>query len=58
MLTPATRSAEYDNLKRILGWGLQEFLSTNLCAVNAAFVGDSVKQELRTQLLEAYSHAR
>lgn len=57
MLTPVTLSEEYDSLVQTFGWGPEEFLKTNLMAVDAAFVKDEVKQRLRKTIVEAYSVA-
>jgi len=55
MLTPITLTSEYEGLTKTFGWGPEEFLKTNLMAVDAAFVEDDVKQRLRKTLIEAYS---
>jgi len=55
MLTPTTMTAEYEGLRRVFHWGREEFLRTNLMAVDAAFAGEVVKAQLRRQLAEAYS---
>jgi adenosine deaminase len=57
MLTPVTLTGEYDNLAQTFGWGPEEFLKTNLMAVDAAFVEDEAKQKLRKTIVEAYSVA-
>jgi adenosine deaminase len=57
MLNPITLTSEYEGLAKTFGWGPEEFLKTNLMAVDAAFVEDEVKQRLRKTLLEAYSVA-
>jgi adenosine deaminase len=56
MLTPTTLTAEYEGLQRVFGWGKEEFLTTNLMAVEAAFVEDEVKERLRKNLLDVYTH--
>lgn len=56
MLTPTTLTAEYEGLQRVFGWGREEFLKTNLMAVGAAFVEDEVKERLRKNLLDVYTH--
>lgn len=57
MLTPITLTGEYEGLVHAFGWSRDEFLKTNLMAVDAAFVDDDVKQRLRKTLLEAYAVA-
>lgn len=57
MLTPTTMTREYEKLRQIFGWGGQEFLRTNLMGVEAAFADDSVKQQLRMRLVDAYAGA-
>jgi adenosine deaminase len=50
MLTPATLTGEYEGLARTFGWGREEFLRTNLMAVEAAFAAPAVKDKLRSRL--------
>ena len=57
MLTPITLTGEYEGLAKTFGWGPEDFLKTNLMAVDAAFVEDAVKQSLRKTLLETYAQA-
>jgi adenosine deaminase len=47
MLTPTTLTAEYEKLQEVFGWGPEQFLKTNLMAVEAAFVEDAVKEKLK-----------
>jgi adenosine deaminase len=54
MLTPVTLTGEYEGLHRVFGWGYEELLATNLMAVDAAFVAESVKVELRKKLRASY----
>ena len=46
MLTPATLTGEYENLHRVFGWGEEEFLRTNLMALDAAFAPGDVKDRV------------
>ncbi|MGZ4789971.1 MAG: adenosine deaminase [Terriglobales bacterium] len=55
MLNAITLTSEYEGLMKTFGWGPEEFLKTNLMAVDAAFVEDEVKQRLRKTVLEAYA---
>jgi adenosine deaminase len=55
MLTPITLSGEYEGLARTFGWGMEEFLKTNLMGVDAAFTNDDVKQRLRKMIIESYA---
>jgi adenosine deaminase len=57
MLTPITLTQEYETLVEAFGWGPEEFLKTNLMAVDAAFVADEIKQKLRKTIVEGYSGA-
>lgn len=57
MLTRTTLTHEYRGLERTFGWGTEEFLTTNLMAIDAAFVDETVKQELRSAILAAYGSA-
>lgn len=50
MLTPTTMTKEYEHLDRVFHWSAQDFLKTNLMGLEAAFVGDEVKQRLRERL--------
>ncbi|HXZ80800.1 MAG TPA: adenosine deaminase [Terriglobales bacterium] len=54
MLTPTTLTREYEGLLQTFGWEAQELLNTNLMAVDAAFVEDNLKQQLRRRLQDAY----
>lgn len=51
MLTPTTLTAEYEKLRDVFGWGREEFLQTNLMAIEAAFVEDTVKQRIKARLV-------
>lgn len=50
MLTPTTLTAEYEGLHAHFGWGMSEFLQTNLMAIDAAFCDEGTKAELRKKL--------
>jgi adenosine deaminase len=54
MLTPTTMTKEYEHLQRVFHWGAEELLRTNLMGLDAAFVDDGVKQQLRNRFREAY----
>jgi adenosine deaminase len=54
MLTPTTLSGEYESLQRTFNWSEQDLLRTNFMGLDAAFVGDGMKQQLRKRFLEAY----
>src|ERR1700722_9471807 len=54
MLTPTTLTREYESLQRVFNWTEQDFLRANLMGLEAAFVGDAVKLQLREALLKAY----
>jgi adenosine deaminase len=54
-LTPTTLNREYEEVARAFGWGADEFLRTNLMAIDAAFVGEAVKAKLRSAMLQAYA---
>jgi adenosine deaminase len=53
MLTPTTLISEYESLQRVFNWSEKDFLRTNLMALDAAFVDDETKQQIRKRLLEA-----
>jgi len=57
MLTPATLTGEYLGLEEVFGWTPQDLLDANLLGVEAAFVEQSVKEELRKRLLDSYGAA-
>jgi adenosine deaminase len=54
MLTPATLTGEYEGLTRVFHWGREEFVRTNLMAVEAAFAPPVTKTRLRHRLHQAY----
>lgn len=54
MLTPITLTSEYEQVHRVFGWGLEEFHHTNRMAVEAAFLDQAAKQELRVKIDQAY----
>lgn len=54
MLTPTTLTKEYAELKRIFGWGAEEFCKTNLAAIDAAFLDADTKARLRSIVSRAY----
>jgi adenosine deaminase len=54
MLTPTTLTREYDEVSRAFGWGREDFYRTNLMAVEAAFVDDAVKAELRKEIARGF----
>jgi adenosine deaminase len=53
MLTPTTLTGEHENLHRVFNWSRQDLLRANLMGLEAAFVGDKVKQQLRKRLLKS-----
>jgi adenosine deaminase len=53
MLTPTTLTREYESLRRVFNWSEHDLLRTNLMGLDAAFVDDAVKQQLRNLFLEA-----
>jgi adenosine deaminase len=57
MLTPTTMTKEYEHLQRVFHWGTEDLLRSNLMGLDAAFLDDSVKQQLRMRLREAYDEA-
>jgi adenosine deaminase len=57
MLTPTTLTKEYDCLQRIFNWTEQDLLRANLMGLDAAFVDDGVKRQLRIHFLDAYGGA-
>jgi adenosine deaminase len=50
MLTPTTLTTEYEKLHEVFGWGEDQFLQTNLMAIESAFVEDAVKERLKARL--------
>jgi len=57
MLTPTTLTREYESLQRVFNWTGQDLVRSNLMGLDAAFVDDRVKQQLKKHLLEAYGGA-
>jgi adenosine deaminase len=55
MCTPTNMNKEYDGMTRVFNWTNEQFLATNLMAVDAAFVEEDVKAKLRATLTAAYS---
>jgi len=51
MLTRTSLTTEYEGLQEVFGWGPEEFLRTNLMAIDAAFAETSVKENLRQALV-------
>ena len=47
-------SHEYQNLHQNFNWGIQEFLQCNLQAIDAAFLSEKIKIELRQEIRKAY----
>lgn len=54
MLNPVTLTGEYEGMRRVFGWEAEDFLRTNLMAVEAAFAGDGVKDRVRKRVVEGY----
>ena len=57
MLTPTTLTREYDRIQCAFNWSEQDLLRANLMGLEAAFVDDEVKQQLKKRFLSAYSEA-
>jgi adenosine deaminase len=54
MLTPTTLTKEYESLQRTFNWDEEDLLRANLMGLDAAFVDNGVKQQLRNYFIEAY----
>ncbi len=54
-VTPITLSEEYALIANNFGWTLADFLACNLQAVNYSFAEETLKEQLRTQLVQAYN---
>jgi adenosine deaminase len=54
-ITNITLSEEYRNLEEHFGWTDADLAACNQAAIEAAFVDESVKQELRAQLMASYT---
>jgi len=50
MLTATTLSQNYEEVSRVFGWGAPDFRETNLMAVDAAFIDETVKSALRAKI--------
>jgi adenosine deaminase len=57
MLTPTTLINEYESLQRVFNWTEQDFLRANLMGLDAAFIENGVRQQLRKRFLDAYGSA-
>ena len=53
-ITPITLTQEYDQLHQFFGWSKQDFLQSNLLALQAAFLSEEKKQALEQRLRDAY----
>ncbi len=53
MLTPTTLTNEYESLQRVFNWTERDLLRANLMGLDAAFLGDEMKKQLRKKILEA-----
>jgi len=58
MLTPTTLPREYETLRRTFNWTKQDLLCANLMGLDAAFVDDKVKQQLRKRFIRPYGEAK
>jgi adenosine deaminase len=56
-ITPATLNSEYENLAHHFHWNEEQFLATNLMAIDAAFAEADVKEKLRSRLRQGYPAA-
>jgi adenosine deaminase len=54
MLTPTTLSDEYEGLRRVFGWGIEELLRANELGIEAAFADSAVKNRVRRQLAAGF----
>jgi adenosine deaminase len=54
MLTPTTLTCEYERLQRGFNWKEQDLLRANLMGLDAAFINDVPKQQLRKRLLDSH----
>ena len=54
MLNPVTLSGEFERMRRVFGWGAEDFLRTNLMGVEAAFAKDAVKERVRKRIVMEY----
>jgi hypothetical protein len=52
MLTPTTLTREYESLQRVFSWSEQDLLRANLMGLDAAFVDNGLRQQLRKRYLE------
>lgn len=50
MLTPTTLAREYEKLHGIFAWGEEDFLRTNLMALEAAFAPSDVKRQVQKRM--------
>jgi adenosine deaminase len=50
MLTPTTLTREYESLQRVFAWTEQDLLRANLMGLDAAFIDNGVKEQLRKRL--------
>jgi adenosine deaminase len=55
MLTPTTLNRESEQIARVFAWRCDDFLRTNLMAIDAVFADDAEKARLRQAVLAAYA---
>ena len=53
MLTPTTLTREYESLRSVFDWTEQDLQRANLMGLEAAFVDDEMRKQIRQRLLEA-----
>jgi len=53
MLTPTTLTKEYESLQRVFNWSEEDLLRANLMGLEATFLNDGMKQQLKKRLLES-----
>jgi adenosine deaminase len=53
MLTPTTLTGEYEGLHLVFSWTEQDLLRANLMGLDAAFVNNAAKSQIRNCLLQA-----
>jgi len=55
MLTPTNLTREYESLQSVFNWSKEDFLRANLMGLDAAFIDEGAKHQLRNRFREVNS---
>jgi adenosine deaminase len=57
MLNPVTLTGEHERLQRVFGWGVEDFLRTNLMGVEAAFMDEQTKARVKRKVEDGFQNS-